>query len=40
MIIKRGLALEAEVEGKPDAVLQWCGCEVTLLEVFREIHRR
>jgi hypothetical protein len=28
MIIKRGLALEAEVEGKPDAVLQWCGAAV------------
>jgi hypothetical protein len=36
--MNRRLLLEAEVEG--NLVLQWCGCGVVLLGVFRETHRR
>lgn len=34
------LLLEAEFEVKEKLVLQWSGCGVVLLEVFREMHRR
>ncbi len=38
--MNRRLLLEAEVEVKRKIVLQWCGCGVVLLEVFREMHWR